>query len=137
MRFKDRMAKAISSVPGYVALVLHAHLPYVRHPEHVRSLEERWFFEALWECYLPLLGVLDRLAADRVTAPLTLSVSPSLLAMLRDELLLRRFEDHLRRHFGTDVSITLSDAAKGEIRIAFYSADDFDRVIELFGTRPD
>ena len=49
----------------------------------------------------------------------------------------RRIEDHLRRHFGTDVSITLSDAAKGEIRIAFYSADDFDRVIDLFGTRPD
>jgi ParB family chromosome partitioning protein len=49
----------------------------------------------------------------------------------------RRIEDHLRRHFGTDVSITLADAARGEIRIAFYSADDFDRVIDLFGTRPD
>lgn len=49
----------------------------------------------------------------------------------------RRIEDHLRRHFGTDVSISLTESAKGEIRIAFYSADDFDRVIELFGTRPD
>ena len=25
---------------GYLALVLHAHLPYVRHPEHENFLEE-------------------------------------------------------------------------------------------------
>jgi ParB family chromosome partitioning protein len=49
----------------------------------------------------------------------------------------RRIEDHLRRHFGTDVSIALSEAAKGEIKIAFYSNDDFERILELFGTRPD
>jgi hypothetical protein len=49
----------------------------------------------------------------------------------------RRIEDHLRRHFGTDVGIRLSDTAKGEIRIAFYSTDDFDRIMDLFGTRPD
>jgi 1,4-alpha-glucan branching enzyme len=84
-------------VNGYVALVLHAHLPYVRHPEHARSIEERWLFEALWESYLPLLGVLDRLAAEGVEAPLTISVSPPLLAMLRDHLLRARFEDHLER----------------------------------------
>ncbi len=29
---------------GYFALVLHAHLPFVRHPEHERFLEEDWFF---------------------------------------------------------------------------------------------
>jgi ParB family chromosome partitioning protein len=49
----------------------------------------------------------------------------------------RRIEDHLRRHFGTDVGIQLSDAAKGEIRIAFYSTEDFERILDLFGTRPD
>jgi 1,4-alpha-glucan branching enzyme len=69
----------------------------VRHPEHARSLEERWLFEALWESYLPLLDVLDRLAADGIPASLTISVSPPLAAMLRDDLLRRRFEDHLRR----------------------------------------
>lgn len=80
-----------------LALVLHAHLPYVRHPEHPRSLEERWFFEALWESYLPILAVLDRLAADGVRAPFALSISPPLAAMLRDPLLGRRFEAHLDR----------------------------------------
>jgi len=27
---------------GYLALVLHAHLPYVRHPEEKYFLEENW-----------------------------------------------------------------------------------------------
>ncbi|AUX40741.1 glycoside hydrolase [Sorangium cellulosum] len=110
-------------MPGYVALVLHAHLPYVRHPEHARSLEERWFFEALWECYLPLLGVLDRLAEDHVAAPLTLSVSPPLLAMLRDELLLRRFDDHLRRLTALAARVESRVAGSGfAAAAAFYRA---------------
>ena len=37
---------------GYFALVLHAHLPFVRHPEYDDFLEERWFFEAMSETYL-------------------------------------------------------------------------------------
>ncbi|GJG86219.1 chromosome partitioning protein ParB [Gemmatimonadetes bacterium T265] len=49
----------------------------------------------------------------------------------------RRTEDHLRRHFATDVSIRLSGEEKGEIRIAFYSADDFDRLLSALGTRPN
>jgi 1,4-alpha-glucan branching enzyme len=84
-------------VIGHVAIVLHAHLPWVRHPEHARPLEERWLHEALWESYLPILGMLDRLAADGIRAPLTISVSPPLAAMLADGLLRRRFEDHLDR----------------------------------------
>jgi 1,4-alpha-glucan branching enzyme len=82
---------------GYVALVLHAHLPYVRHPEHARSLEERWLFEALWETYLPLVDMLDRLAGEGVDAPISISVSPPLAAMLGDALLRERYLDHVRR----------------------------------------
>ncbi|HLM76044.1 MAG TPA: DUF1957 domain-containing protein, partial [Polyangiaceae bacterium] len=87
----------VSGAPGFVAIVLHAHLPYVRHPEHARSIEERWLYEALWECYLPLLGALGRLANDGMRGLLTLSISPPLASMLRDDLLGRRFEDHLDR----------------------------------------
>ncbi len=80
---------------GCVALVLHAHLPFVRHPEHPTFLEERWLFEAITECYLPLLDVLDRQERDAVPARITLSLSPTLLAMLADPLLRQRFERHL------------------------------------------
>src|SRR6185437_6583239 len=82
---------------GHVALVLHAHLPWVRHPEHARPLEERWLHEALWESYLPLVDLLDRLAADHVRVGLTISVSPPLAAMLADALLRARFSEHLAR----------------------------------------
>jgi len=29
---------------GYIALVLHAHLPFVRHPESDYVLEEEWLY---------------------------------------------------------------------------------------------
>lgn len=82
---------------GRLCLHLHAHLPFVRHPQHDRFLEEDWFYEAVGECYLPLLEVLERLAEDGVAYELSLSLSPTLLAMLDDELLRRRTEVHLQR----------------------------------------
>ncbi|HET8770300.1 MAG TPA: ParB/RepB/Spo0J family partition protein [Gemmatimonadaceae bacterium] len=45
----------------------------------------------------------------------------------------RRLEDQLRKRLGTDVRITQAGAEKGEVRIPFYSADDFERLIELLG----
>jgi 1,4-alpha-glucan branching enzyme len=82
---------------GYLAFVLHAHLPFVRHPEHARHLEERWLYEALVECYLPLLDAFDRMAEERVPFGLTMSVTPPLAAMLKDPLLRQRFHEHLAR----------------------------------------
>jgi 1,4-alpha-glucan branching enzyme len=82
---------------GHVALLLHAHLPYVRHPEHARPLEERWLHEALIESYLPIVDVLDRLGNEGIHAPFTLSLSPTLLAMLGDDEHRARFVDHLAR----------------------------------------
>jgi 1,4-alpha-glucan branching enzyme len=82
---------------GYLGLVLHAHLPWVRHPEHARHLEERWFYEALVECYLPLLDAFDRMAGEGIPFALTMSVTPPLAAMLKDPLLRRRFDEHLAR----------------------------------------
>ena len=36
-----------------LALVLNAHLPFVRKPEFESFFEERWLFEAITETYLP------------------------------------------------------------------------------------
>jgi 1,4-alpha-glucan branching enzyme len=80
---------------GYLALVFHAHLPFVRHPEHERFLEESWLFEAITETYLPLLQVLEGWRRDGLPARLTLSLSPTLCAMLLDPLLQRRYARHL------------------------------------------
>ena len=83
---------------GYLSLILHAHLPYVRHPEHESFFEENWLFEAITECYIPLIGVLDRLQDDQIDYRLTLSLSPPLLTMLRDDLLQQRYLKYLHSH---------------------------------------
>lgn len=80
---------------GYHAIILHAHLPFVRHPEHERFLEEAWLFEAITESYLPLLQVLQGWRQAGMAAPITLNLSPTLCAMLRDPLLQSRYERHL------------------------------------------
>ncbi len=80
---------------GYLSLVLHAHLPFVRHPEHDDFLEEDWLYEAITETYLPLLDVLDRLTAEQVPYRLTMSLTPPLVSMLRDELLISRYSKRL------------------------------------------
>jgi 1,4-alpha-glucan branching enzyme len=80
---------------GYLSLILHAHLPYVRHPEHTFALEEQWLNEAITETYVPLLLVLEKLVEDRVDFRLTLSMSPTLVSMLRDPLLQSRYLNRL------------------------------------------
>jgi len=80
---------------GYLALVLHAHLPFVRHPEHEDHLEERWLFEAITETYIPILRVYKGLMADGIPFKVTMSVTPSLANMLADKLLQERYRHHL------------------------------------------
>ncbi len=82
---------------GYLSLVLHWHLPFVRHPEHPQFLEEDWFFEALSETYMPLLSVFERLQAEGVRYRITLSISPTLAEMFKDEFLQNRYLAYLDR----------------------------------------
>ena len=82
-------------MPGHFALILHAHLPFVRHPEHEHFLEEEWLFEAITETYIPLLRMMRRLVDDCVPFKLTMSVTPTLCAMLQDQLLRERYIRHL------------------------------------------
>ena len=81
---------------GYFSLVLHAHLPFVRHPEHEQFLEENWLFEAVTETYIPLLQIMEGWRRDSMETRLTLSLSPTLCAMLFDPLLQDRYTRHLK-----------------------------------------
>jgi 1,4-alpha-glucan branching enzyme len=82
---------------GFLALVLHAHLPYVRHPECDFFLEETWFFEAITETYIPLLLVFENLINDGIPFRLTMTMTPTLCSMLTDRLLQERYLGHLDR----------------------------------------
>ncbi|MCX5957328.1 MAG: DUF1957 domain-containing protein [Cyanobacteria bacterium] len=112
---------------GDLALVLHAHLPYVRSGEP-GSLEEDWYFQALQECYLPLVQLLEDAAADPTAQPrLTLGLSPTLLALLSDAELNRRFLPWLeqRRELLAEADRRFAEAAadlEGQLQAA---ADQF------------
>ena len=119
---------------GNLAIVLHAHLPYVR-SEEPGSLEEDWFFQALMECYLPLLRTLEESHSSKKQKPrITIGLSPTLLSLLEDETLKNRFKKwvklrldilnrsdknhqeaylHLKNHF--ELQLTSWESCKGNL----------------------
>lgn len=111
-------AKASASL----CLVLHAHLPFVRHPEHEDFLEEDWFFEGITETYLPLLDLFERLTQEGIDFRLTLSLSPTLCAMLADDLLRSRYQRYL------DLRIDLCHKELTRTR----AAPDFLPVVQMY-----
>ncbi len=71
-------------MPGKFTFVLHTHLPYVLH--HGKwPFGSDWLSEAVAECYLPLLGVLDRLSERNIRTRISMAFSPVLLEQLADE----------------------------------------------------
>jgi len=82
---------------GYWIPVLHSHLPFVKHPEYDYFLEEHWLFEAISECYIPLLMQMKRMEEEGIDFRLTVSVTPPLAEMLDDHLLMRKYKSHLKK----------------------------------------
>ncbi len=82
---------------GYLCIVLHSHLPYVRHPEHENFLEEDWLFEAITETYIPLITMFEKLLHDNIDFRITMTLSPTLLSMLQDGLLQERYLRHINK----------------------------------------
>ncbi len=93
------------------SIVLHAHVPWVRHPEVSHCLEEDWLHSAIVETHLPLLEMLFRLRKEGVPFKLTMNLSPTLLAMFGDTLLNRRTVDYLDR----TIKLARDEIERGDI----------------------
>ena len=83
---------------GYVSFILHAHLPFIHHPESEDYLEEEWLFEAISETYIPLLLNFKKLEEEKVNFRITMTMTPPLLSMLDNKLLQRRYIKYLKKH---------------------------------------
>lgn len=83
---------------GYVSFILHAHLPFIHHPESEDYLEEQWLYEAISETYLPLLTNFTKLEEEKVDFNVTMSMTPPLLNMLDNQLLQKRYIKYLNTH---------------------------------------
>ncbi len=101
---------------GYFSFVLHAHLPFVRHPEYPSFLEEDWLYEAITEVYLPIIFILQNLHDAGAGPRLAMNVSPPLCEMLADKLLETRYTAHLER---------LLELAEKELRRTEKEANEF------------
>jgi 1,4-alpha-glucan branching enzyme len=80
-----------------VSIVLHSHMPFIRHPEIKDAMEERWLFEAMSECYIPLIEVYDNLIKDKIDFKITMSITPTLMFMLEDEYLNKRYTEYITK----------------------------------------
>ena len=80
---------------GYVSFVLHAHLPFIHHPESDDYLEESWLYEAISETYIPLLTNFKKLVDEGVDFRITMSMTPPLLSMLDNKLLQKKYINYL------------------------------------------
>ena len=67
------------------------HLPYVRKNEK-NSLEEDWLFQAILECYIPLLQSIESSKKENpLNTKLTISLSPTLLSLLDNKKIQETF----------------------------------------------
>src|SRR3989338_8418812 len=101
---------------GLLALVLHAHLPFVRHPEHEYFLEESWLYEAITETYIPLIHVFEGLERDRVPFRITMTLTPTLISMLQDGLL----QDRYVRHLDKLIELANKEVERTRFQLAFH-----------------
>ena len=90
--------KKMTKEKGYVSFVLHAHLPFIHHPESEDYLEEQWLYEAISETYIPLLMNFKKLEEEKVDFRITMSMTPPLLNMLDNKLLQKRYIKYLKKH---------------------------------------
>ncbi len=87
----------MSQFKAGLLLVLHAHLPYIHHPDFEQFMEERWLFEAITETYIPLIKVFKSLEKDKIPFNLTISFSPPLMEMLTSNSLQTKYLNHLSK----------------------------------------
>ena len=103
---------------------------------HARALlalgDERQIVELAREVVAKNLTVRDvehRARTNRSERPTSRLAQPAPTSGPKAEA--RRTEDLLRQHFQTDVKLVADAKNRGSIRIAFYSLDDLERVLDL------
>ena len=123
---------------AHLAIVLHAHLPFIHHPEHETFLEEDWFFEAVTETYVPILLTWNRLREEGVPFRVTLSLTPTLLEMFANPLLRQR----CRRYLDRRIELAEKEArhkgrSAGERAVALHYLERFRQVRDFLFRKHD
>lgn len=123
----------MKNIKGYVSFVLHAHLPYIHHPESEDYLEEEWLFEAISETYIPLLLNFKKLEEEGVKFRLTMTLTPTLLNMLDNTLLQNRYIKYLNKHIELCEKEVVRTKYDGRLnRLSQYYLDRYTNDLHVF-----
>ena len=118
---------------GYLALILHAHLPFIRNTDSQKTLPENWLYEALTETYIPLLDMMERLTAQGVSFKLTLNISPPLISMLSDPLIQKKYQKHLEKMIElSEKEISRTENNPELNKLAYMYKQLFQKSLEIF-----
>lgn len=80
---------------GNFVLTLHTHLPYVLN-HGVWPHGSDWLCEAVAECYIPLLNVVQDLEKEGISANITFDISPVNCEQLADPAFISLFEEYCK-----------------------------------------
>ena len=118
---------------GYVSFVLHAHLPFIHHPESDDYLEESWLFEAISETYIPLLTNFQKLVDEGVNFRITMSMTPPLLSMLDNKLLQKKYIKYLKKIIELSEKEVVRTANDERLnKLSHYYLDRYSNDLHLF-----
>ena len=118
---------------GYVSFVLHAHLPFIHHPESDDYLEESWLYEAISETYIPLLKNFKKLVDEGVNFRITMSITPTLLSMLDNKLLQTKYINYLKKLIElSEKEIERTKYDERVNRLSHYYYDRYSNDLHLF-----
>lgn len=87
------MTKDTERFYGSFLLILHSHIPYVLYHDEIG---ENWLFEAVAECYIPLLSMLKKLVRQGISPKVSISLSPILIEQLKSSCFIEKFRDYCR-----------------------------------------
>jgi 1,4-alpha-glucan branching enzyme len=130
-RMTEAAGQRTTGTLGTFCLVLHSHLPWLAH-HGAWPVGEEWLHQAWASSYLPVVGVLDRLAAEGRRDLLTLGVTPVLAAQLDDAYCLREFHTWLgfwrtrAEGLATRRDANLRELGSYEYRLATAALDTFE-----------
>jgi len=120
-------------VNGYVSIVLHSHMPFIRHPEMEDAMEERWLLEAMSECYIPLINAYDNLINDNIKFKITMSITPTLMTMLEDEYLQKRYLEYLNNSIELSEKELIRTKNDKELnKVAIFYNERFNKLLSIY-----
>ncbi len=119
---------------GKLVLMLHAHLPFINHPDFPSFMEERWLFEAITETYIPLIMAFHRLKNDGIYFRITMSITPPLMEMFANKDLQKKYVDYLGRNIELchkEIERTINEVP-GSQRLAKRYLKELEEIRELY-----